>query len=48
MQICYITRLSTTYPIQVAEAPKVSLNRLVSLRELDHEKLFNLMPQKVP
>ena len=31
---------------QVAEAPKVALNRLVSLRELDHEKLFNLMPQK--
>ena len=31
---------------QVAAAPKVALNRLVSLRELDHEKLFNLMPQK--
>jgi len=30
----------------VAAAPRVALHRLVSLRELDHDKLFNLMPQK--
>ena len=32
---------------QVAEAPKVNQNRIVSLRELDHDKAFNLMPQRV-
>ena len=31
---------------QVAAAPKVALHRLGSLRELDHDKLYNLMPQK--
>merc|ERR1711988_366973 len=32
---------------QVAEAPKISAaSRLVPLRELDHEKLYNLMPQR--
>merc|ERR1719158_748066 len=31
---------------QVAEAPKVNQNRIVSLRELDHDKAFNLMPQR--
>jgi len=29
-----------------AAAPKVSQNRIVSLRELDHDKVYNLLPQK--